>query len=479
MLVDGSGATVVADYAISSTEVTRSTPAGFGGARYSSVASLLLISGSGANRITVNSTSPNTTPSFATDAGDDTIELADGVSLNGGTIDGGGDNDTLSYAAFTTGVRVNLGMTSNVLGGVLDSTQRVPLGNFVSIGNSVANLFYDPATNTFDLNVGVTGLAGLQVTSIMMRRGAVGESGPLVVLLTNLGTRTDTPGGFDYNVTGVSLPPLQEAALLGGLIYLEFGIAPENGVIRTNLQSTGNVPLITGWASGTGGIASIENVSGGSGADSLVGSFALNTLSGNAGDDTLLGGPGNDSFNGDGGADAITYNSGDASDVIDGGSDGDLLQVNGSLSGPDVMQVSANGARVNVANASLPSYSLDVGTIETLVLAPASGDDTLILGSLIGVTDLTTVQLSALTENDTFNVTPAPTGPTRNIRVNGGAQSIGDTMNVNLTGVSNPVLSLDGSGNGTFSASSHQSISVTSIESAPGFSPQIFRDSFE
>lgn len=51
LVVDGSGAGVVADYTITSTTVTRSLPPGFGGVTYSSLSNLLLSVGSAANVI--------------------------------------------------------------------------------------------------------------------------------------------------------------------------------------------------------------------------------------------------------------------------------------------------------------------------------------------------------------------------------------------------------------------------------------------
>ena len=61
LTVDGTGAAVAADYAITATTVTRSLPAGFGGVTYSNLTSLLLATGSGPNVVTVSSTSVPTT----------------------------------------------------------------------------------------------------------------------------------------------------------------------------------------------------------------------------------------------------------------------------------------------------------------------------------------------------------------------------------------------------------------------------------
>src|SRR5262249_62011507 len=55
-----------------------------------------------------------------------------------------------------------------------------------------------------------------------------------------------------------------------------------------------SVNLATGVATGTGGVANIENVIGGLAADVLIGDAADNILWGNNGNDVLVGGAGND-----------------------------------------------------------------------------------------------------------------------------------------------------------------------------------------
>ena len=58
------------------------------------------------------------------------------------------------------------------------------------------------------------------------------------------------------------------------------------------------VDLTAGTASGFTTIASIENVVGGTGADTLTGHAGNNVLSGGLGNDTLNGGAGNDTLSG-------------------------------------------------------------------------------------------------------------------------------------------------------------------------------------
>ena len=65
------------------------------------------------------------------------------------------------------------------------------------------------------------------------------------------------------------------------------------------------------------------------------------------------------------------------------------------------------------------------------------------------------------------------------MRVNGGLPfATGDSLTLALGGVVNPVLTLDANASGSFTSSSHQSIDIISIESAPALVDPIFRNGF-
>ena len=173
--------------------------------------------------------------------------------------------------------------------------------------------------------------------------------------------------GFTFTATGLALPAASEAAFLGGGTYVNIHTAAfPGGAIRGQLFSGGNVNLATGAATGTTSIANIENVTGGTGDDSLVGNFGVNTFSGGAGADWIVGGPGNDTLNGDAGADVLVWSNGDGTDVMEGGADSDTVQVNGSTAAADVFTVAANGTRLDFDRTNLGLFSLDIGTAETL-----------------------------------------------------------------------------------------------------------------
>ena len=115
--MDGSGAAVNADYAVTSSTVTRSLPAGFGGVTYSNLTSLLLTVGAGVNNVTVPSTSVPTT--INTDGGADVVTVGNGtldaissaVTVSGGPgapdqliIDDSADTTVNNYAITPTNV---------------------------------------------------------------------------------------------------------------------------------------------------------------------------------------------------------------------------------------------------------------------------------------------------------------------------------------------------------------------------------------
>ncbi|MBI3446931.1 MAG: cadherin-like domain-containing protein, partial [Magnetospirillum sp.] len=86
-------------------------------------------------------------------------------------------------------------------------------------------------------------------------------------------------------------------------------------------------------------LISIENVTGGTGNDVILGDDGVNILDGGAGNDTLSGGAGNDTLIGGAGNDKLSGGIGDdvfvglvGNDVIDGGSGNDTLVLTGNVS---------------------------------------------------------------------------------------------------------------------------------------------------
>lgn len=430
-------------------------------------------SDAGNDTVTVSSTEATLPTDIATGANDDSVIFADGVLLNGGTINGGTETDTLNYGAYSTAVTVNLGLGTTGLNGTLDGLQENPSQNTIATGTAAVSN-YNAVTKTFDVAVTVTDLNPALVTGFHIHRAPVGVNGPVIIDLLPLGALTPAGTGFTFNVAGVLLPLQHESAFLGGITYINIHTsAAPGGLIRGQLFSNANVNLASGTATGTNSISGIENVIGGGGADSLVGNFVANSLLGGTGGDTLVGGPGSDTFNGGANSDVLVWSNGDGTDVMEGGADADTVQVNGSLTANDVFTVGAGaGGRVAFSRVSPGPFSLDVGTTESLRVNGIVGDDTFTVSSLVGVSDLSLVSTAGFDGNDIFNITPAPNGTTRTINVHGGLNTpVGDSLNIDRTGVANPLLTLDASGNGSFTSTSHQTINIVGIESPRSRAP--------
>ncbi|MEQ1830145.1 MAG: CHRD domain-containing protein, partial [Pirellula sp.] len=396
---------------ISSTTVTRSIPAGFGGVTYSNLASLLLTVGSGANVVTVNSTAAGVVTNIATGAGDDSVVFGNGVSLNGGTVDGGANNDTIDYSPYATSVAVNLG--ANATGGAftasLNGFQENP-GN-ASTATGTSTFVFNSVSKTLDIHAVISTFSPGLVTGYHIHRAAVGVNGPIIMdlaALFGLGALVPAGSGFTFDALAVPVPAQHEAAFLGGLTYLNFHTAAfPGGEIRGQIFPDNVFVLASGTATGTGGISNIENATGGSGADSLVGDNNANVISGGGGNDTIVGARGNDTMNGDANNDDIVWSNGDNDDIIDGGADTDNVSINGAVTAGDVFTI-GNGTpgRIAFARTNLVAFNLDIGTNETLLVNGVGGDDIMTVNSLSAVTNLTALRLSGFAGSDTFSVIP-------------------------------------------------------------------------
>jgi len=376
--------------------------------------------------------------------GADTFAFQTAGSVTG-TIDGGAGADTLDYGVFTTTVRANLGITITSAA-ALDGVQETPPNGSTASGTS--NLTYNALTGTFDITMTVTGASATDPNlRFHLHRAPPGVAGAIIVTLFeaptgfNAGTLTPIPNGFTFTATGVALPPGSEAALLGDVMYLNVHTtAFPGGEIRGQVVRQTQTSLATGVATGAGSVANVENVNGGTGEDSIVGSFAVNSLVGGGGNDTVLGGPGNDQLLGGANDDFLVWSNGDGTDLIEGGAGNDSTLVNGAVGTTgDQFTVNPNGTRVRFDRVNLGLFSLDIGTVETLTINGNNAGDTMTVNNLAGVADLTAVNLFGNADADTFNVQPSPSVT---LNVNGGPPTAapGDALNVDTAGTTTPTL---------------------------------------
>jgi hypothetical protein len=347
--------------------------------------------------------------------GNDTIALGDGIDLRG-SIDGGPGTDTIDYTASTTAIAANLGLGTTGLNATLGADQENPSTTHAGTATAAVTN-YSITAHTFDINVVVSDLPPGDVTGFHIHQASVGVNGPIIVDFTGVAPLVPSGTGFTFTATGLTLPSTSEAAFLGGGTYVNIHTAAfPSGAIRGQLFTASNVNLTTGAATGTTSITNIENATGGTGNDSLVGSFGANTLSGGPGADWIVGAPGGDTLNGNAGADVLVWSNGDGSDVMEGGSENDTVQVNGSPAGVDVFTVAANGARIDFDRTNVGLFSLDIGTAETLTVNGIGGADTFTVSDLAGVASLTTLNLNGFDGDDTFTTVAAtPAGVAFNV----------------------------------------------------------------
>jgi Ca2+-binding RTX toxin-like protein len=243
-------------------------------------------------------------------AGNDTLVAT--VDNLRDTLDGGADSDTANYAAYGGALTVNLaGAAPIVVGGsgsnAANSDVLVSIENFTGgsggdtiTGSTAANVLNGGLGNdTFNYTIGggadtIIGGGGTDTLNIL---GAANND-VLDVIYSGGAAITSFEGG---TVTGVEVV----TANLGGNADTLSYAGSATGV---------TVNLGTNAASGFTSVASILNVTGGSGVDNLTGNAGANTLSGGAGADVLNGGAGGDTLIGGAGADAI--NTGAANDNV-------------------------------------------------------------------------------------------------------------------------------------------------------------------
>ena len=349
------------------------------------------------------------------------------ISVN--TLGGTGGADTLSMAAFTSAVRVNLGLGTSGLTATLGNDQEVPPTTHA--GTATATISnYSVTTRTFDITVAVSDFPPGDVTGFHIHQAVVGVNGPIIVDFAGVAPLVTVGTGFTFTAVGLTLPPGSEAAFLGGGTYVNIHTALlPNGAIRGQIFSNSNVNLTSGVATGITNVVGVENVTGGPGDDSLVGSSALNSITGGSGNDWIVGGPGNDAQSGDAGNDVMVWSNGDGTDVNEGGADIDAVNVNGNILNGDVFVVQANGSLLRFDRTSAGPFRLDIGTVEALIVNGVGGDDTFTVNDLAGIASLTTVNLNGLSNNDVFSLSPSAS--TVNVNTVGGINTApGDTLNM-------------------------------------------------
>ena len=156
-----------------------------------------------------------------------------------------------------------------------------------------------------------------------------------------------------------------------------------NGALpRANLFGGAGNDILTGGSGGDMLFGQADN-------DILLGKGGFDLLFGGAGNDTLTGGDGDDQVFGEGGDDRFIWNPGDDTDLFEGGAGTDTTEVNGG-NGAENFTLTANGTRTRFDRLDPAPFSLDMGTMEKIVVNMNGGNDSFSatgnLAALIGVT---------------------------------------------------------------------------------------------
>ena len=271
-------------------------------------------------------------------------------------VDGGAGVDTISFSAVPVpgfnglpgGVSVNLttGRADEIYAGLNATLIKATL---VSVENAIGSSGHDQLTGDTGANV-LTGLAGSD--------GLYGGAGNDQLF----------GGDGDDGLSGDA-----------GADILNGGAGIDRADYRLSTTDI-SVNLSSGTASDGDTLTGIENVTGGSGNDLLVGNTGVNVLSGGGGSDRLYGGAGIDTLNGDDGNDLLGGGAG--ADFIYGGAGTDRADYNGAAAGVTVnltTGTASDGDKLSGVEDLSGSAFNDVlyGSAGANVLYGNSGDDQL------------------------------------------------------------------------------------------------------
>lgn len=339
--------------------------------------------------------------------GDDVISAGAGNdTLIGGsgnnTLDGGAGNNTASYENMVAGQDVTASLLSNsgtVGGGVASDTyaniQNLTggAGNDYLEGNAGANRLIGGAGNdtltggggadTLDGGTGVdtARFASLAAVNVVLDANGNGTATTASgnVTLTSIESLTGTDHDDTFQVSAL---PSEAGSMKSGVIQ---GGAGTDTLIY-NVTDNVNVDLQTGTVNSISNILdSIENITTGSGNDTIVATNGVNKIDGGAGNNTV---------------DFIYATTGVSVNIVDptvetlisGGSGADILRniqnINGSATGNDTITIGNFDSTINARNgANLIKAGTNTGS-STYNITAGSGNDTIeALGSGNNVID--------------------------------------------------------------------------------------------
>lgn len=413
---------------------------------------------------------------FVGSAGNDTF-------INGNanqTIDGGAGSNSLSYAATTAAITINMGIvdangyyTVSIVGGETDLVKNMSTiiggsGQDAFTGNASANIFYGGdqydtffASRGGDTYYGGTGGNRLQYSGVLGLNSINANLTTNTVSLTFSDTTTSTDTVYEVQqlITTVGNDTVIGSAL-DDTIYEVLGNNTLNGGAGNNTISyrfiSGTAGVTVNLLSGTADndnngsnndtLSNFIHIEGSDYFDTLRGDNGNNIITGRNGNDTIFGGLGNDTLNGDADNDIIAGEGGN--NTIDGGAGLDTVTYAGATSGVTGTLLGATAGTTSTITAN------GYGGVDTLVNVEA------LIGSIYN-DDISTggngtyVSISTGSGNDTIR----SNNNAASAVINGGS----DTDTWIYAGTTTNLLATLENGNGTITRATFND-NVTSIE---------------
>ena len=223
------------------------------------------------------------------DAGDDVVQytLGDGVDI----IDGGAGTDTLAVSGTAGNDTIHVSLNGSGVIGSVEGMSPTNVERYTVDGGSGSDtLTYTGTTSAVTVNLATGSATGLtSVTGVENVTGGSGNdslTGDANANVLTGGAGADTLIGGDGNDTFRHVAGDGADVIDGG--------AGSNTLDYTGSVSAVTVDLSTGAATDIASLAHIQNVIGGSAADTLTGDAGANKLTGGGGNDAIFGGDGLD-----------------------------------------------------------------------------------------------------------------------------------------------------------------------------------------
>lgn len=293
------------------------------------------------------------------------------VYVDSGVIVGGPNNGatyTGTLTANTASIIVGTSGDDIIIGSGLNDTICPGDGNdTIDGGTGTDKVAFSTNSDTSGITISITGNGS----------GTIATSTG-----TSTFTRTESFVGTPYDDTFVF-------GTSGALTGTLDGAAGSDTVDYSARSAAVNLNMYTGvFTSIAGAVSNIENLIGGSGADTLIGNNSSNTIIGNAGNDIIFGGSGSDDLNGGSGRNIVIGGSGADAITADSNSAGDIMLADEtSYSNGSTVNTSALNAIRTEWGLTSSSYATRVAHIQGTLAGGLNGSYQLKASTLQGDSD--------------------------------------------------------------------------------------------